>query len=259
MIFQYGPFYRIWPNVDQKKHIVYSTIALARPYTTPLCKLVRSHDYGSTWKDLVDFHSIDERNTTTGQPFITREGIILVPTWDVTYYTEGHTSLAIYRSGDEGATWEQVYCNPIATYGNHFFQNSVDGTLYIGIGIGGGGHFGNINYTPHQAMLLKSTNLGKTWTPCLTVESSTSLYSGIVTSNGTLMVTAREKKSVFFSRDSGKSWHEQVLGKKARCITQMNEYVMVTSDSTVFLSEDEGKTWRSHPFPLQGVCLRYPI
>lgn len=258
IILNYGPFYRIWPNIDKKKKLLYTTVGLGRPYAEPICKLYVSKDYGETWIEIVDFNSLESLNTTTGQPFITREGIILVPTWNASYYDSGKMWLAIYRSGNEGETWEKVYFNPIATYGKHFFQSHFDATLYIGVGIGGGGHLGRINYTPNKAMLLKSENLGNTWKPCLKVNSPTSLYSGVVTDKGNVIVTAREKKSVLISRDAGKTWNEKVLGKTARCINQIKDYLIVSSDSTVFLSKDDGKTWVPHIFPIKGLFLRYP-
>ncbi len=258
-ILNYGKYYRIWPHVDVSRNDLYVSVGLARPFVKPLCKLLVSRDYGKSWKEIADFHSADKRNTTTGQPFVANEGSIFVPVWSAGFYTHGNMWIAIYKGEEYGTSWKKVYEDAGGTYGKHFFQSSTDETLYIGVGVGGGGSNGRISSTPAKSYLLKSTDAGRTWRKVLKVDHPTSLYSGVAFDD-TILVAARERKSVFRSVDGGKSWTETSVGKSARNISYIQELgkFVITSDSCIFVSKD-GLTWVRLNSRMKGLILRYPL
>jgi len=217
-----------------------------------------SKNYGQSWFQLADFHSLDKRNTTTGQPFITSDGTILVPTWNSSFYTHGTLWFAIYKGNKHGSSWLKVYEDLGGTYGKHFFE-SPTGDLYIGVGIGGGGTKGRISSRPNKSYLLKSEDMGKTWKKILRVSYSTSLYSGVALNDETVLVTAREKKSLFLSRNSGETWSEIHVGNVTRSASYVEELhkIVVTSNSAIFTSND-ALHWTRLNAPIKGLILRYP-
>lgn len=217
-----------------------------------------SKDFGRSWSEIADFYSVDKRNTTTGQPFVTYDGSILVPAWSAGFYTHGNTWIAIYKGEEHGKSWKKVYEDTRGTYGKHFFQGSADGTLYLGVGVEGGGSNGRISSAPAKSYLLKSIDAGKTWTKVLKVDHPTSLYSGVALDN-TILVAARERKSVFRSVNSGDSWTEIYVGKSTRNVSYIKELrkFVTTSDSCIFVSND-GLTWVQVSCRMKGLVLRYP-
>lgn len=258
-LLNYGKHHRIWPFVDLKRRELYVSVALVRPYSEPICKLFVSPDYGESWSEVADFHLLDKRNTTTGQPFVTDRGAIYVPTWSAGFYTHGETWFAIYKSADQGSVWKKVYEDTKSTYGKHFFENSAECSLFLGVGVGGGGTDSKIASTPAKSYLLKSIDAGETWTKVLDVNYPTAIYSGTAAKNQTILVAAREKKSVFRSVDGGCSWTEVTLGNTARNVSyikELNEFI-VTSDNCIFASRD-GVTWVKINSPIK-LLLRYPI
>lgn len=256
VLLEYGRFHRIWPNTDDKGNI-YASVSAIRSFVKPVCKLFKSNDYGNSWIELADFYSMDPRNTTTGQPFISKEGFIFVPVWDAGYYQFGKTWLTLYRSIDGGNNWEAVYSNPQAIYGKHFFQNNCTNELYLCASIGGGGTKGKVSYAPSKGILLHSKNFGKNWKICLEVSRPTALYDGIAFEN-TILVTARELGSIFRSVDNCVSWNEIKLGRAARNISKIKNEVYVSSDSSLFVSRDNGLSWTERSCPIKNVVLRYP-
>lgn len=257
-LLDYGKYHRIWPYVDPKRGELYVSVALVRPYSKRICKLLVSQDDGKSWNDIADFHSLDRRNTTSGQPFVTSQGTILATTWSAGFYTHGEMWFAIYGSKDRGTTWEKVYEDPMGTYGKHFFEDSADGSLYIGVGVGGGGVNGKVSSKPSKSYLLKSTDAGETWTKVLHINYPTAIYDGTA-KDQTILVTAREKKSVFKSMNGGRSWIETALGRTARNISnvkELNKFV-VTSNSRLFVSQD-GVKWIKINSPIR-LMFRYPI
>jgi len=257
-LLNYGKYHRIWPYVDTNGEELYVSVALVRPYSKPICKLLVSRDHGESWSEIADFHSLDRRNTTSGQPFLTSQGTILAPMWNAGFYTHGRMWFAIYRSKGRGTTWEKVYEDPMGTYGKHFFEDSTDGSLYIGVGVGGGGSNGKVSSTPSKSYLLKSTDAGETWTKVLHINYPTAIYDGTA-KDQTILVTAREKKSVFKSMNGGRSWIETTLGRTARNIAnvkELNKFV-VTSNSRLFVSQD-GVKWININSPIR-LMFRYPI
>lgn len=259
VLLDYGKYYRVWPFADVIHNRLYVGVGLSRPFTKPVCKLHISKDLGKSWEEIADFCSMDKRNTTTGQPFVTDEGLIFVPTWNAGFYTCGETWFAMYRSEDQGLSWEKVYEDEKGTYGNHFFQNSIDSSLYIGVGVEGGGDTHRIRYTPAKSYLLKSGDGGKTWNKVLLVDYPTALYSGAAVNEKTVLVAAREKKSVFRSMNGGNSWSEISIGKAARNVSFIEEWgkLVLTSDDSIFLSEN-GTIWNRVSSPVKGLVLRYP-
>lgn len=258
VVLQYGKYHRMWPYTDVNHKNLCVSIGLGRPFSKPLCKVLLSKDYGRSWNEIADFHSMDKRNTTTGQPFITNEGIIFVPVWNASFYTHGRTWFAIYKSEDQGAFWKKVYEDPKGTYANHFFQSPA-GCVYIGVGAGGGGYKGRISFSPAQSYLLKSIDLGRTWSKLLTVDYPTALYSGTTVDDKTVLVSAREKKSIFRSVDGCNSWSEIRINNIARSVSYVPELsrFVVTSNSSLFVSGD-GLTWIRINAPIKWWALRYP-
>lgn len=259
ILLNYGKYHRIWPFADIGRKKLYVTVALLRPSSTPICKLIQSEDYGESWDEMGDFVSIDKRNTTTGQPFVTKDRTVLVATWNAGFYTHGTQWLAIYASNDSGQSWREVYQNQESTYGKHFFQGP-DGDLYIGVGVGGGGSKGIVSSTPWGSYLLKSTDEGETWSKILSVDYPTSLYSGVALDDKTIIVAARERKSLFLSSDDGKTWKALDLGSTTRCVSYIKELdkIVVTSDSALLVSCD-ADNWTRLNAPIKGMILRYPV
>ncbi len=258
MLLSYGNFYRIWPFVNTNRNELYVSVALLRSYTKPLCKLIRSRDYGRSWTEIADFHSLDKRNTTTGQPFVTQEGTLFIPVWNAGFYTHGTSWFAIYKSNDSGSSWEKVYENPKGTYGKHFFQGPA-GNLYIGVGLGGGGSNGRVSPTPGKSYLLRSRDMGQTWEEILLVDYPTALYSGVALDDKTVLVAAREKRSLFLSVNGGRTWKETRMGNSMRNISYIKELhkIVVTSNSSLFISGD-AESWTRLNAPIKGLVLRYP-
>lgn len=256
---KHGKYYRIWPNIDPNRRELLVSVALARPFARPVCKLLVSEDYGMSHRVIADFYSMNKRNTTTGQPFITSDGVILLPTWSASFYTHGETWFAIYRSEDRGASWKKVYEDSRGTYAKHFFQDSADGTLYIGVGVDGGGSEGRISYKPARSYLLRSVDHGTTWTKILKVDYPTALYDGIALENKMILVMARDKRSMFRSVDTGNSWTEISLGAIPRNSSYLKDLdkMIISSDSTVFVS-DNGFEWMRLDTPIKWLILRYP-
>lgn len=254
----YGKYYRIWPKADPHQSRLYVSVALARPFARPVCKLFASEDFGLSYRVIADFHSMEKRNTTTGQPFITNDGVILVPTWSAGFYAYGTTGLAIYRSEDQGMSWTKVYQNSKGTYAKHFFENPWDGNLYIGIGVGGGGSGGKIEYRPAGSYLLKSTDQGITWEEILKVDYPTALYDGTALKDQ-ILVTARDKRSLYRSANGGYSWNEILVGDTPRNIfySKNLDKIIVSSNSSIFVSSD-GYRWSRFEAPIKWLILRYP-
>jgi len=116
-----------------------------------------------------------------------------------------------------------------------------------------------VSSTPSKSYLLKSADAGETWTKVLDIHCPTAIYDGTVAKQQTILVTAREKKSVFKSMDGGRSWTETNLGRTARNIAyvkELNEFV-VTSDGCVFVSND-GVKWIGINSPIK-LMFRYPM
>ena len=258
MLLNYGKHHRVWPFVDVRHNEIYVSVALLKTLVRPVCKLLRSQDYGDSWSKVADFYTMDKRNTTTGQPFVTKEGIILIPIWSAGFYTQGTPWLVLYRSDDSGVSWEKAYEDPKGTYGKHFFQ-SPSGHLYIGIGFGGGGSGGKVSSTPRRSYLLKSEDEGKSWRKIFHVDYPTALYSGVALNDETILVAAREKKSLFLSVDGGKTWKETRVGNTTRSVSYIKELrkIVVTSNSALFISND-ALEWAQLNAPIKGLILRYP-
>lgn len=252
----YGPFHRVWPTVGEGD-VLYASVSAVRSFVQPICKLLKSEDLGESWIELADFHSMNSRNTTTGQPFISKEGVILVSLWDAGFYQFGKTWLAVYRSEDGGRSWVEAHSNSAATYGNHFFQNQRDGAIYLCAGLGGGGSEGRVSFAPARGLLLRSRDSGKSWQVCLEVDGPATFYDGVAIGE-TLLVSARGRRSVFRSEDNGETFCEIPLNGESRNVRRIGQNVVVSSDGALFTSCDDGRTWIKKNSPLKNLALRYP-
>lgn len=256
IVLNYGPFHRIWPAVGRGKAL-YASVSAVRSFVPPVCTLLESKDFGESWSELADFYLLNPRNSTTGQPFTLIDGTLLVSLWDQNFYEFGRTWLAIYRSEDGGRSWEEAYSDSAATYGNHFFQNSQDGTTYLCAGVGGGGSEGRISFAPARGLLLRSEDSGRSWNRCLEVDAPTALYDGVALDD-VVVVSARDRGSIYKSQDKGETWREILFGRSARNVAGVGENVVVSSDGALFISSDQGRTWVIKDCPLRNLALRYP-
>ena len=255
-VLNYGRYHRIWPALG-RENTLYASVSSVRSFVQPICKLLRSEDFGESWIELADFYSMNPKNTTTGQPFTLVDGTLLVSLWDRDFYEFGRTSLAICRSEDGGRSWEETYSNSAATYGNHFFQNGQDGTIYLCAGLGGGGSEGRVSFAPAKGLLLRSRDTGRSWEACLGVDGPTALYDGVVIDD-IVIVSARDRGSVFRSEDNGGTFHEIRFGRATRNVERIGDNVVVSSDGALFVSCDEGRSWVRKDSPLKNLAMRYP-
>jgi photosystem II stability/assembly factor-like uncharacterized protein len=95
------------------------------------------------------------------------------------------TSLGLYTSKDQGATWQG---GPVMASGDYQSVAVHDGLMAASRPDG----------------LVQSTDGGQTWMPVTTPQMLTRIYRIAFTPDGTLWVGARE--GVFFTPDLGKSW-----------------------------------------------------
>lgn len=254
-----GKYYRVWPYSDPKRGLVYITIGTSRPYAKPLCRILRLDPSKNVLEQIFDFYAVNKFATTTGQPFVTKEGLLLVPVWNAAFYTNGRTYFAIYRS-DDGYYWEKVYEDLEGTYANHFFQSPFDGSIFIGVGVKGGGRKGRISYTPERAYLLNSEDSGKTWKKIFKVNSKTAIYDGAIIDEKTIIVTLREMKSIAKSINGGRSWSLDHLGTTVRNVNyfRQEEKIVISSDSSFYISTHDRFNWKKVTLPVRGLALRYP-
>jgi len=101
--------------------------------------------------------------------------------------------------------------------------------------------------------------MGQTWKEILRLDYPTALYSGVALDNKTVLVAAREKKSLFLSVNGGKTWKELRMGNSMRNVAYIKELhkIIVTSNSALFISND-AISWTRLNAPIKGLILRYP-
>lgn len=243
---------RVWPFARGDNVVL--SVAAGRPHDRKKCELLSSRD-GSDWVVAGEFLTADHRQSTTGQPFLTSRGSILVPVWDVDFYTHGRTYFCIQRRGAEGSRFEKVYEDTDGTYANHFLETAGGAAVFIGVGVKGGGAEGKVGFTPGSGYVLRSTDDGRTFERVLRYDKPCSLYQGVQTRNGGVLWSTRGQRSLI---DLG-SGTETAVGDATRCLAfvePLDTFVM-TSDSAIFVSSDAAD-WRKVPFPLPGYALRYP-
>lgn len=243
---------RVWPYARSGAAVL--SIATGRPHARRLCE-VHTSAGDDEWKKVGEFSGQDPRQSTTGQPFLTSRGTILVPVWDVDFYTHGRTYFCIQRRGAEGSRFEKVYEDTDGTYANHFLETAGGAGVFIGVGVKGGGAEGKVGFTPGSGYILGSTDDGRTFERVLRYDKPCSLYQGVQTRGGSVLWSTRGQKSLI-DLESGT---ETALGDATRCVAfveALDTFVM-TSNSAIFLSADAAD-WRKVPFPLPGYALRYP-
>lgn len=243
---------RVWPFA-RGNHAVLS-VAAGRPHHRKKCEILVSRD-GSFWETAGEFFTGDERQSTTGQPFMTSRGTVLVPVWDVDFYTHGRTYFCIRRRGPEQRGFEKVYEDTDGTYANHFLETAGGAAVFIGVGVEGGGAEGKVGFTPGSGYILRSMDDGRTFERVLRYNKPCSLYQGVQTRNGSVLWSTRGQKSLI-DLETGT---ETLLDDATRCVAFVEalDTFVVTSNSAIFLSPDAA-CWRKVPFPLPGYALRYP-
>jgi len=243
---------RVWPFARGDNVLL--SVAAGRPHDMKRCEVLVSRD-GSSWEVAGEFFTGDHRQSTTGQPFLTSMGTILVPVWDVDFYTHGRTYFSIQRRGAAESRFEKVYEDTDGTYANHFLETEGGAEVFIGVGVKGGGAEGKVRFTPGSGYILRSKDDGRTFEEVLRYDKPCSLYQGVQTRNGGVFWSTRGQKSLI-DLERGT---EVAVGDATRCLAfveALDTFVM-TSNSAIFLSSDAAD-WRKVPFPLPGYALRYP-
>jgi hypothetical protein len=243
---------RVWPF--SRNDTVILSLATGRPHAKKRCELYSSAN-GLDWEKIGDFHAADTRQSTTGQPFITSHGTMLVPVWDVDFYTQGKTFFSIHRCGRDEDRFEKVFEDENGTYANHFMENAAGESVYLGVGVKGGGAEGKIGFTPGSGYILRSSDDGRRFEKVLTYSRPCSLYQGFQVGNGDILFTTRGQKSlVNVSRNT-----ELAVGEATRCVAYIREWdcFVMTGNSCILLSTDAVQ-WSRVAFPLTGYALRYP-
>jgi ligand-binding sensor domain-containing protein len=94
------------------------------------------------------------------------------------------TSDGVYRSGDQGSTWE----GPVLTAKDYLFVTASHQVIYAA----------------RRQDLMLSENNGDTWTPVALPPTVTNIRALTTSPNGTLWIGGRE--GVFYSDNKGQSW-----------------------------------------------------
>ena len=256
VLWRLGMPWRIWPFAAGNRLLV--SVATGRPGGPKGNVLFASAD-GVKFAPIVDLMGCDPRATTTGQPFLTSRGTILVPAWDVDFYDKGATYCSIFRSGDGGSTWDKVFEDEDGTYANHFFESADGKHLFIGVGRGGGGRDGVIRFTPASSYLLKSKDDGRSWFTVLEYDKPSSLYQGVALTDDLVYVTTREQRSLVRLAMPSGAWREESFRTMTRCVEYVPELqrFVISGDGCIYTSTDT-EAWERIIAPVRGP-LRYPF
>jgi hypothetical protein len=253
VIVDYGYGYRCWPSTSLRGETVF-TVATSVPGTSPLCKVFELEGFSEP-VEIGDLYALDSRNTTTGQPFITLDGSILVPCWSVDYYDTKNPWFAIYRYAD--GVWSKVYEDASGSYCSHIGQDPVTRYIYAGY------------HQPatYRSRVIKSTDDGATWVLVYdnieASESNAIIYSCAAFKNN-VIATKREKRVYIRSSNGGGAWTESGdLGVRTRSVAIYNDLGLsfIGSDNQLFYSRDYFATYKR--IRIQSGAgfwaLRYPI
>jgi hypothetical protein len=253
VIVNYGYGYRVFPFINYRGEAVFavSQDPNVLPAGKPLmCKVFMLEGFSEP-VEIGDLYALDSRAVATGQPFITIEGSILVPTQN----NPDLTQVAIWRY--DGKSWSKVYedmgVNMVAVA--HFTQDPVTRAIY-------GGYRNNVN-----SIVLKSTDDGKSWSKVYVgteTDPSLAYIYTIAAYNDYVIVPKRDKCTIVRSTDGGATWTESsVLPSALRCATIMNDLGLsfITSDNYIYYSRDYFASYKR--IRVQSGAgswiLRYPL
>jgi hypothetical protein len=253
VIVDYGYGYRCWPSTSLRGETVF-TVATSVPGEPPVCKVFKLEGFSEP-VEIGDLYAFDSRNTTTGQPFITLDGSILVPCWSVDYYATKKPWLAIYRYAN--GAWSKVYEDASGSYCSHIAQDHVTRALYTGY------------HQPatYRSRVIKSTDDGATWALVYDnaeVSSSNAIIYSCAAFNNNVIATKRDKHTYIRSSNGGGAWTESGnLGANMRTVAIYYDLGLsfIGSDNYLFYSRDYFATYKRIRIQ-SGTgfwAFRYPI
>jgi len=262
IIADFGVFRRVWPTAAEGK--VFFTVGSARPYI-PLKEqrliLYEYKPHSDTYTQIIDLTNIDKFVNTSGKPFFKRNVGIFIPAWNSEFYIYGKTYFKIFHS-ENLTDFRTVYVDPTGTYGNHFFANDAGNIICIGVGRGWKGKKGSISYTPLSSYLLISEDYGKSWLKIYELRYPTAIYDGVIVDD-LILFTARERKSVFFSTNKGRTFNEIRLDSPARNAAYFRigrkEFIIISSNDSFYLSYLDDIKFEKIKLNTVGLAFRYPI
>jgi photosystem II stability/assembly factor-like uncharacterized protein len=227
--------------------------------------IFRSDDQGDTWRQL-----------SAPAPGLAVWSLTRHPT-DADIILAGYEPSMVYRSGDDGKTWEKLpVCAsfPHVTAGPEMPKRitsiAIDPAspreIFASVEIGG---------------LLKSTDGGEHWTAAIdglyVVEDSVDLHAVVVSPSHPGRVTVTTRVGVFRSDDRGEHWRKLPVpplrekGSYCRAITYApgrpeTLYLGAGNDfdgdkGAFFISDDDGATWREAnlPGPLKSTVFAIAV
>ena len=174
--------------------------------------IVKSENSGATWTAV-----FTGTNKNTGGSFNT---IAINPVSTTTVYAAGTEwgstcSEVVYRSGDGGATWQQVLNVPIpqgCPWGMSFWAMTINPTTPTTVYVAGGnGSSGSSAY----GIIYKTTNDGANWTPVYSTTAISEFTSLAVDPNtlpATLYTGTGKQKpyTVYRGADDGTGWSQLI-------------------------------------------------
>lgn len=262
IIIDFGSLRRVWPTAADDR--VFFTVGSARPYL-PLNEqrliLYEYKPYNDTFTRIIDLTNIDKLVNTSGKSFFKRNVGIFIPAWNSEYYIYGKTYFKIFHS-ENLTDFRTVYVDLSGTYGNHFFANDTGNIICIGVGRGWKGKKGSISYTPLSSYLLISEDYGESWLKIYELRYPTAIYDGVIVDD-LILFTARERKSVFFSTNKGKTFNEIHLDSPARNAAYFRigrkEFITISSNDSFYLSYLDDIKFEKIKLYTVGLAFRYPI
>jgi len=262
IIADFGSLRRVWPTAAEGR--VFFTVGSARPYLSlneQRLILYEYKPYNNTFTRIIDLTNIDKLVNTSGKPFFKRNIGIFIPAWNSGFYIYGKTYFKIFHS-ENLTDFRTVYVDPSGTYGNHFFANDTGNIIGIGVGRGWKGKKGSISYTPLSSYLLISEDYGESWLKIYELRYPTAIYDGVIVDD-LILFTARERKSVFFSTNKGKTFNEIRLDSPARNAAYFRigrkEFIIISSNDSFYLSHLDNIKFKKIKLYTVGLVLRYPI
>ncbi|MBX2924986.1 MAG: hypothetical protein KF746_22485 [Chitinophagaceae bacterium] len=209
-------------------------------------ELFKSKDYGKTWIRTGKV-SHSTRNGYWALSYgicITKQGSILISDTD-------STGGSVYRSTDEGATFQKVVVSHKGLYRFDLVRNGIIVNGWAGC-------------------IYKSEDDGQSWKLWSRMDTTTALYATEYIRPGTI-VQASEKGNVYRCNDDGATGHSQHLGNPGNGAAADDFvylgyhtliYTTYTAHKKVFISYDEGKTWKDDgpvPTGAEGDWLDHVI